>query len=153
MWHQRNLSAACRGSREGSDDAQNAKAIQKKNLQWIVKTEQGACKGSRVESSGTSASRTHQDHFSHSAVKQNLLVHAPMPVGKALQIPVAASAINAECAAVEKKLKSCDPNAPRVNAEVVQEAEKREGQVHFATFDWCFYQNNSQLPESMRKCK
>ena len=99
------------------------------------------------------STREHQDHFNHSAVEQYIMVHTPIPIGKALQIPDAVKALDAEWEKLETKLKSWDKNAPKEKAQVIKEAKAKGEQVHFATLEQLCHQKNSQLEESMRKYK
>ena len=70
------------------------------------------------------STRAHQDHFNHSVVKQYIMVRTPFPIDKALQIPGAVKALDAEWDKLAQKLQSWDVTALREKSRSYKRSKK-----------------------------
>ena len=78
------------------------------------------------------------------------MVHLPIPIAKALKIPEAKKAVDAEWAAhVQKKTSNVD--RVRSKAEVIEEARKKQVGVHFGRLMDLCHSKHAELQTSVPK--
>jgi hypothetical protein len=103
------------------------------------------------------SSRSHQDHIAPAGFVSHewfALVHTPVPMKEAFQIPAARKAVDDEWEKLGPRgrrawvLESVQPKA-----KVIADAKKNGVTVHFANLMDLCHVKNSELPEAMRKFK
>ena len=102
-----------------------------------------------------SSQRPHQDHTApngYASADLLALVHLPIPIAKAMKIPDAKKAVDAEWAAhVQKKTWNADRVRPK--AEVIAEAQKKNMSVHFGRLMDLCHLKHAELHQSVQKYK
>ena len=99
--------------------------------------------------------RHHQDHTApkgFASHDQMVMVHLPIPIGKAMKIPDAKKAIDAEWAAHAQK-KTWNLERVRPRAEVIAEAHRNKRSVHFGRLMDLCHLKHAELDKSKQKYK
>ena len=99
--------------------------------------------------------RPHQDHTApkgFASCEQMAMVHLPIPINKAMKIPDAKKAVDAEWLAHHQK-KTWNVNKVRPKAEVIAEAQKNNKSVHFGRLMDLCHLKHAELEQQVQKYK
>jgi len=100
--------------------------------------------------------RTHQDKIAQASFASDewfALVHTPIPMPKAMKIPKAKEAVDAEWDKLAIKKKAWDVNTVMARADVEAKAKREGKHVHFGSLMDLCHEKHSELDISMRKYK